>query len=115
MSMLSPPTQYQKLDTRDTTGGVTTYYSASRSYEDGKGGRAVLFTLQTDLFVMVTKAKVLFVIDLQKDETVFGYVSERIAEVVSVETLPGKPDFQEVDPGSYTQDFAFVGEMLEMQ
>lgn len=115
MKELCPPTQYEKIETRDTTGGLTTYYAAYRGYADGKGGRAVLFTLHLDPLAMVTTAKVLFVIELAENQTVFAYVSERLAEAVSVQTLPGKPDLQSVDPGNYSDDFAFVGEMLEMQ
>jgi hypothetical protein len=115
MSELIPPSVFYKLDTRDTTSVVTTYYAAYRGYENGKGGKAVLFTLNRDFDSQVVKAKVLFVIDVAKDQSVRSYVSERIADVIADEVLPGKPDFQEVDTGSYDQIFAFLGDMLEMQ
>ena len=115
MSELIPPSKFSKLDTRDTTGVVTTYYAAYRGYENGKGGKAVLFLLNRDFDSQVVKAKVMFVIDVARDQSVRSYLSERIADVIAEESLPGKPDFQEVDPGNYSQDFAFLGDMLEMQ
>mgnify|MGYP007071003333 CR=1 FL=1 len=115
MSELIPPSVFYKLDTRDTTSVVTTYYAAYRGYENGKGGKAVLFTLNRDFDSQVVKAKVLFVIDLGKGQSVRDYVQSRIAEVVSDETLPGRPDFAEIDPGNYAGDFAFIGQMLEIQ
>ncbi len=115
MSDLIPPTQFSRLETRDTTSVTTTFYAARQDYENGKGGKAVLFVLSTDLETGVVKAKVLFVIDVAKDQSVRSYVSERIADVIADEVLPGKPDFQEVDTGSYDQIFAFLGDMLEMQ
>ena len=115
MSDLIPPTQFSRLETRDTTSVMTTFYAARQDYENGKGGRAVLFVLSTDLDTGTVKAKVLFVIDLGKKESVRDYVQSRIAEVVSDETLPGRPDFAEIDPGNYVGDFAFIGQMLEIQ
>ncbi len=115
MSELIPPSKFFKLDTRDTTGVVTTYYAAYRGYENGKGGRAVLFTLYRDFESPVVQAKVLFIVEVSKDQSVRSYVSERIADVIAEEVLPGRPDYQEVNPGNYSQDFAFLGDMLEMQ
>ena len=36
MSDVKPPTQFIKLDTRDTTSVSTTYYAACRDFENGK-------------------------------------------------------------------------------
>ena len=45
MSDVKPPTQFIKLDTRDTTSLGATYYAAYRDFDNGKGGRAVLFVI----------------------------------------------------------------------
>ena len=67
MSELIPPACFTSL--RPVTPSVvTTYYAAYRGYENGKGGKAVLFTLNRDFDSQVVKAKVLFVIDVAKDQ-----------------------------------------------
>jgi hypothetical protein len=68
MSELSPPTRFFKLDTRDTTSVSTTYYAAYQDYENGKGGKAVLFVTNRDFDTGIVKAKVMFLIDLQKGQ-----------------------------------------------
>ena len=115
MSELSPPTRFFKLDTRDTTSVSTTYYAAYQDYENGKGGKAVLFVTNRDFDTGIVKAKVMFLIDLQKGQGVREYVQERIADVASCEELSARPEYQEVDPGNYAGDFAFLGQMLEIQ
>ncbi|MBL9042611.1 MAG: hypothetical protein JNM83_13475 [Myxococcales bacterium] len=115
MSELSPPTRFFKLDTRDTTSVSTTYYAAYQDYENGKGGKAILFVTNRDFDTGIVKAKVMFLIDLQKGQGVREYVQERIADVASCEELSARPEYQEVDPGNYAGDFAFLGQMLEIQ
>ena len=56
MSELSPPTRFFKLDTRDTTSVSTTYYAAYQDYENGKGGKAVLFVTNRDFDTGIVKA-----------------------------------------------------------
>jgi len=115
MAELKSPTQFFKLDTRDTTSVSTIYYAAYRDFDDGKGGKAVLFTTNRDFDTNVVKAKVLFVIELQKGQSVRDYVQERIAEVASSEALLTRPEYTEIDPANYAGDFAFLGDMLEIQ
>ena len=85
------------------------------AYENGKGGKAILFVTNRDFDTGIVKAKVMFLIDLQKGQGVREYVQERIADVASCEELSARPEYQEVDPGNYAGDFAFLGQMLEIQ
>ncbi len=115
MSDVKPPTQFIKLETRDTTSVSTTYYAACRDFENGKGGRAVLFVTGTDLMTGIVKAKVMFVVELGKGQSIRDYVQERITEVTGSEELLARPEFEQIDPGNYAGDFAFLGQMLEIQ